>query len=63
MRIVSVSLNDKEEKALKKICKVREINRHHAIKLAIRNYIAEFEQNELHHRVPDFKLVECPSNK
>jgi len=63
MRQVTVYLSDKEEKGLEKICEVREIARHHAIKVAIRNYIAEFKQNALHHKVPDFKLAECPSNK
>jgi metal-responsive CopG/Arc/MetJ family transcriptional regulator len=64
MRLVSVSLKESEVKALKKICKVRNISsRHHAIKIAIEEYIERFEQNALHHRVPDSKLVECPSNK
>lgn len=64
MRLVTVSLKENEVKAFKKICKVRNISsRHRAIKIAIEEYIERFEQNALHHRVPDFKLVECPSNK
>ena len=64
MQQVTISLKDREVKALKKICKVRNISsRHRAIKIAIEEFIERFEQNALHHRVPDFKLVECPPNK
>jgi len=63
MTLVTVSLTRKEDKALKKICEVREINRHHAIKVAIEEYIKRFYKTEKHHRCPDWKLVECPANK
>jgi len=64
MQLVTISLKSNEVNALKKICKVRNISsRHHAIKIAIKEYIERFEKNELHHRAPDYKLVECPPNK
>jgi len=63
MQIVTISLTDKEIKALKKVCEVRGINRHHAMKTAIREYITRFKKIEKHHRCPDWKLVECPPKK
>jgi predicted transcriptional regulator len=60
MRQVSIYLNDKEDRALNRILKKLNIARHHAIKLAIRRFIEEFEKNDFHHRMPDGKMVECP---
>lgn len=63
MQQVTISLKDREAKALNKICEVRDINRHHAIKVAIEEYIKRFEETERHHRCPDWKLVECSNKK
>jgi predicted transcriptional regulator len=63
MRMMTLSLKDEEQRALERICEVREISRHRAIKIAIVEYIERFDRMDKHHRVPDFKLVECPENK
>jgi metal-responsive CopG/Arc/MetJ family transcriptional regulator len=64
MRMMTLSLKDEEQRALERICEARQISsRHRAIKIAITEYIERFNRMDKHHRVPDFKLVECPENK
>lgn len=63
MRLTTISLRDEEERALERICEVKEISRHRAIKIAIAEYIERFDRMDKHHRVPDFKLVECPKHE
>lgn len=47
MQQVTISLKDREVKALKKICKVRNISsRHKGIKIAIEEFIERFEETE-----------------
>lgn len=60
MKQITVSLKDGELKALLKIIEVRNIScLHRTVKLAIKEYIERFKENELHHRMPDGKFVEC----
>jgi predicted transcriptional regulator len=64
MRMMTLSLKDEEQRALERLCEVRQISsRHRAIKIAIAEYIERFDRMDKHHRVPDFKLVECPEQK
>jgi predicted transcriptional regulator len=64
MRLTTISLRDEEERALERICEVRQISsRHRVIKIAIAEYIERFDRMDKHHRVPDFKLVECPKHE
>jgi len=55
MQQVTISLKDREVKALKKICKIRETNRHHLIKIAVEEFIQRFEETE--------KVKKSTSNK
>lgn len=64
MELMTLSLTDEEAKAIRNICEMRGISsRHRAVKIAIVEYIERFKKTEKHHRVPDFKLVECPERK
>jgi metal-responsive CopG/Arc/MetJ family transcriptional regulator len=64
MQLVTISLTDYELDALRKICELRNIkSRHRAIKIAIDEYIEDFNNVPKHHKAPNWKLVECPSKK
>jgi len=60
MKLITISLKDSEYKVLLEIMEVKGIsNLHKAVKMAIAEFIKNFKENELHHRMPDGKLVEC----
>jgi len=60
MRIISISLKEEEWKILHKIKQIRNIRSlHRTVKLAIEDYIKNFKNSELHHRMPDGKIVKC----
>ncbi|MEM3874049.1 MAG: hypothetical protein QXU45_02830 [Candidatus Bathyarchaeia archaeon] len=59
VKLITVSLKEDEHKALLEIMNVKNIKSLHAIvKIAINEFINHFKEKELHHRMPDGKLVE-----
>lgn len=58
MPLVSVYLTNEEQRKIQDYVESHALNRHATIKRAIRKMLG-LKVKELHHRLPDGKLVEC----